>query len=119
MRDDEIPDNDWDTEVAPVVVKIKHETGRLADKRAKALTFPVRQIGRSRGLATSQITDGSPSLRRRHRAAGLEAHGPDPCTKGAGVSSLYRTAFDRRYFSANQPLFLRDGIAAMVIHKVL
>jgi hypothetical protein len=43
MLDDEIPDNDWDTEVASVVVKIKHETGRLADKRAKALTFPVRQ----------------------------------------------------------------------------
>ena len=35
------------------------------------------------------------------------------------VSSLYRTAFDRRNLSANQPLFLRNGTAAIVMHKAL
>ena len=30
------------------------------------------------------------------------------------VSSSYRTAFDRRNLSANQPLFLRNGTAAIV-----
>jgi hypothetical protein len=32
---------------------------------------------------------------------------------------LHRTAFDRRNLSANQPLFLRDGTAAIVMHKAL
>ena len=35
------------------------------------------------------------------------------------VSSLYRTAFDCRNLSANQPLFLRNGTAPMVMHKAL
>src|SRR5208282_1444986 len=61
---------------------------------------PRAPPGRSRGLATSQTMDGSPSLRRRHRAAARSSWAGFLHTRPL-VSSLYRTAFDRRNLSAN------------------
>src|SRR5208282_3214272 len=57
-------------------------------------------MGRSRGLATSQTMDRSPSLRRRHRTAAGNSWAGFLHTRPL-VSSLYRTAFDRRNLSAN------------------
>jgi hypothetical protein len=79
----------------------------LSSTEARAIgALPRAPPGLSRGLATSQTMDGSPSLRRRHRAAVRSSWAGFLHTRPL-VSSLYRTAFDRRNLSANQPLFLR------------
>ncbi len=80
--------------------------------------LPRAPPGRSRGLATSQTMDGSPSLRRRHRTAARSSWAGSLHARPL-VSPLYRTAIDRRNLAANQPLFLRNGTAAIVMHKAL
>jgi hypothetical protein len=52
-------------------------------------------------------------------AAGEASHRPGFLHTRPLVSSSCRTAFDRRNPSASQPLFLRNGTGAIVIHKAL
>src|SRR5208282_4031282 len=85
---------------APIDVRHAAWIG-LADRQARrARSLPRAPMGRSRGLATSQTMDGSPSLRRRHRTAAGNSWAGFLHTRPL-VSSLYRTAFDRRNLSAN------------------
>jgi hypothetical protein len=90
--------------------------GRPADKRDKPARFPVRQSGAREGSRLLRQRMDRLSLRRKHRAAARSSLAGF-LHKRPLVSFLSRTAFDRRKLSANQPLSLRNGTAAIVMHR--
>ena len=94
-------------ETRPRVLR-RREASVVGNGTAGIGALPRAPPGRSRGLATSQTMDGSPSLRRRHRAAARSSWAGFLHTRPL-VSSLYAAV--KRGFS-----FIRKASPRGFVH---